>query len=60
MQDQLQRYLVTFSFTVEKKDGDTNTVSGSREVVVPEGMDVNTFIKQDFANGIIEAITSAD
>lgn len=56
MEDQIQRYLVTFSFTVRKKDGYINIVSGSREVVVPEGMDVTTFIKQEFAKDVTKAI----
>ena len=31
-------------------------VNGSREVVVPEGMDVTTFIKQEFAKDVTKAI----
>ena len=45
MQDQIQRYSVSFSFAVKKKGSYADIVSGSREVVVPEGMDVTTFIK---------------
>ena len=56
MQDQIQRYSVTFSFTVKKKDGYVNIVSGSKEVAVPEGMDVTTFIKQEFAKDVTKAI----
>ena len=56
MEDQIQRYSVSFSFEVRKKDGYLTIVRGSREVVVPEGMDVTTFIKQEFAKDVTKAI----
>ena len=56
MQDQIQRYSVSFSFAVKKKGCYAEIVSGSREVVVPEGMDVTTFIKQEFAKDVTKAI----
>ena len=56
MQDQIQRYSVSFSFAVKKKGSYADIVSGSREVVVPEGMDVTTFIKQEFAKDVTKAI----
>ena len=56
MQDQIQRYSVSFSFAVKKKNNYADIVSGSKEVVVPEGMDVTTFIKQEFAKDVTKAI----
>ena len=56
MQDQIQHYSITFSFTVKKKDYYFNIVSGNREMVVPEGMDVTTFITQEFARDVTKAI----
>ena len=53
---QVQRYSVSFSFSVRKKDGYSNIVNGSKEVVVPEGMDVTTFIKQEFSKEVTKAI----
>ena len=56
MQDQIQRYEVTFSFSLKKKNEYGNIVNGSKTVVVPEGMDVTTFIKQEFAKDVTKAI----
>ena len=56
MSDQSQRYTISFSFEVRKKDSYTNVVNGSKTVVVPEGMDVTTFIKQEFAKEVTKAI----
>ena len=54
--EQVQRYSVSFSFSVKKKDLYSNIVNGSKEVVVPEGMDVTTFIKQEFSKEVTKAI----
>lgn len=35
MSDQSQRYTISFSFEVRKKDSYTNLVNGSKTVVVP-------------------------
>lgn len=56
MSDQSQRYAISFSFEVRKKDSYANLVNGSKTVVVPEGMDVTTFIKQEFAKEVTKAI----
>ena len=56
MSDQPQRYAISFSFEVRNKDSYTNLVHGSKTVVVPEGMDVTTFIKQEFAKDVTKAI----
>ena len=56
MSDEIQRYSVSFSFAVKKKGMYHAIVDGSREVVVPEGMDVTTFIKQEFAKDVTKAI----
>ena len=56
MQDQIQRYSVSFTFAVKKKDNYDSIVKGSKEVLVPEGMDVTTFIKQEFAKDVTKAI----
>ena len=56
MSDEIQRYEVSFSFSVKKKDMYYDILKGSREVVVPEGMDVTTFIKQEFAKDVTKAI----
>ena len=56
MSDQSQRYTISFSFDVRKKDSYNNLVNGSKTVVVPEGMDVTTFIKQEFAKDVTKAI----
>ena len=56
MSDEIQRYSVSFSFSIKKKDMYYAIVNGSREVEVPEGMDVTTFIKQEFAKDVTKAI----
>ena len=56
MSNEIQRYSVGFSFSVKKKGMYHELVNGSREVVVPEGMDVTTFIKQEFAKDVTKAI----
>ena len=57
MSDEIQRYSVIFSFSI-KKGMYYEIVSGSRGVVVPAGMDVTTFIKQEFAKYVTEATAS--
>lgn len=56
MSDEIQRYQVSFSFSVNKKGMYHEIVKGSREIIVPEGMDVTTFIKQEFAKDVTKAI----
>ena len=56
MSDEIQRYTVSFSFSIKKKGTHCAILNGSREVVVPEGMDVTTFIKQEFAKDVTKAI----
>ena len=56
MSDEIQRYSVSFSFSIKKRGMYYEIVKGSREVVVPEGMDVTTFIKQEFAKDVTKAI----
>ena len=56
MSDEIQRYSVSFSFSIKKKGMYYAIVNGSREVEVPEGMDVTTFIKQEFAKDVTKAI----
>ena len=56
MSEQVQRYSVSFSFSINKKGMYNEIVRGSREVLVPEGMDVTTFIKQEFAKDVTKAI----